>query len=212
MTNSTCIIVLGGHRCGTSAVAGALYHLGVFMGHRFIGPGKYNRKGHWEDKAFLNHHKQIIGDWKRPRVNFEPHKQAYSRLIRRREKHELWGFKDPRTIFIFPHLLEVIRAEVKIINIWRDLEASAKSMVSRRSKSKTGQHVHVNQEQARVIAELYREKQMQILETWEGERLDVRYELLCQRPRREVGRIAKFAGMPVTKAAVRFIEPKLRRF
>lgn len=205
---STCIVVLGGHRCGTSAVAGMLHHLGVFMGHRFVGAGKYNEKGHWEDKAFLGHHKRIVGDWRSPGVDFEPHRQAYRRLIRQREKHGLWGFKDPRFIFVFPHFLGIVKAEVRVINIWRGLEASARSMWTRRGKAR----INVDLEQARGIARLYRKEQMRILGTWKGKRLDVRYGQLCQNPGREVGRIANFVDVPMTKAAVRFIEPKLRRF
>lgn len=212
---SICIVVLGGHRCGTSAVAGALHHLGVFMGYRLLGAGKYNERGHWEDRTFLEHHKKIVGGvlgWKSPKVNFESCRQAYGQLVRRREaEHELWGFKDPRTIFVFPHFLEVTRCEVRVINVWRDLEASAHSMWKRRGKKATS-HVNVDLDEAREIARLYREKQTQVLAAWKGERLDIRYGRLCQKPGREVKRIAKFAGVPPRRKAIMFINPKLRHF
>ncbi len=208
---STCIVVLGGHRCGTSAVAGVLHHLGVFMGYRFVGAGKYNKRGHWEDKVFLGHHKRIVGSWKNPKVDFEPHRQVYSRLVRRREEeHELWGFKDPRTIFMFPYFLEVVKVEVRVINVWRNLEASAKSMTARHSTKSS--RINVDMGEARIIAELYRREQMQVLEDWEGAQLNVKYERLCQRPHREVIRIAQFVGLSLTERAVKFIAPKLRHF
>ena len=212
---SICIVVLGGHRCGTSAVAGVLHHLGVFMGYRLLGAGKYNERGHWEDRTFLERHKDIVGGvpkWKSPKVNFEPYRQAYSQLVRRREEtHELWGFKDPRTIFVFSHFLEVAKCEVRVINVWRDLEASAQSMWKRRGKRATS-HINVDLEEAREIAKRYRMRHTQVLEMWEGECLDIRYERLCQRPGREVKGIAAFVGMPPRKKAIRFISPKLRHF
>lgn len=212
---SVCIVVLGGHRCGTSAVAGVLYHLSVFMGYRLLGAGRYNVRGHWEDRTFLEHHKKIVGGvlrWKKPRVNFEPCRQAYGQLVRRREaEHKLWGFKDPRTIFVFPHFLEVAKCEVRVINIWRDLEASAHSMWKRRGKKATS-HVNVDLDEAREIAKRYRRKHMQVLKAWEGERLDLRYGRLCRIPGREVNRVAAFVGVPPKGKAVRFIDPKLRHF
>lgn len=84
----SCIIVLGCFRSGTSAVAGVLHHLGIFMGNQFDDPSKNNIKGFWEDLEFKNLHKKIENN-----INVD---LEYSQLINKRNlEHKLWGVKDP---------------------------------------------------------------------------------------------------------------------
>ena len=68
----TVIIVLGGHRSGTSAVAGVCHELGLFMGQSLIGKSRDNARGHFEDVEFVALNKAIVGDWRRPMADFEP--------------------------------------------------------------------------------------------------------------------------------------------
>ncbi|MDR3475246.1 MAG: hypothetical protein P4M09_26640 [Devosia sp.] len=44
----TCLLILGMHRSGTSALAGTLAHLGCRMPKTLIGPNDSNEAGHWE--------------------------------------------------------------------------------------------------------------------------------------------------------------------
>ena len=116
----SCYAIVGPHRSGTSAVAGVLYHLGLFLGDDLLGPGKGNVKGHFEDREFLALHDKIIGDWENPRVDFEPYREAYTALIRKREaEHQVWGLKDPRLCFVFPYFKEIAR-DVKAIFVYRN--------------------------------------------------------------------------------------------
>lgn len=213
MAGSTCVVVLGGHRCGTSAVAGVLHHLGVFMGHRFIGATKYNELGHWEDVAFVALHKRIVGGWKRPCVDFEPVRKAYIKLIRSRErKYELWGFKDPRAVYVFPYFLRSVRSEVKVINVHRDLEASAKSMARRKNPAK-GATINVNQKQAMGIARQYRDARWLAMHyCFRGPRLKVQYEELVHDSAGQVKRIAEFLGVIPDQRAINFVSPGLKHF
>jgi hypothetical protein len=213
MANSTCIVVLGGHRCGTSAVAGVLHHLGVFMGSRFIGATQYNERGHWEDVAFVALHKRIVGGWKRPCVDFEPVKPAYAKLIRSREKqHELWGFKDPRAVYVFPFFLRMVRAEVKVVNVYRELEASANSMTHRKNPKK-GSSLNVTYKQALGIARQYRDAHWLAMHyCWQGPSLAVQYEALVHDPADQVKRIAGFVGVNWSQKAIDFVSPRLKHF
>jgi hypothetical protein len=208
---STCIVVLGGHRCGTSAVAGVLHHLGVFMGHRFIGPTPFNERGHFEDVAFVALHKRIVGGWKRPCVDFEPVRKAYVKLIRSREKqHKLWGFKDPRTVYAFPYFLRSVRAQVKVINVHRSLAASARSMAHRKKKGST---INVNYKQALGIARQYRDARWVAMHyCFDGPRLRVQYEELVHDPAGQVKRIAGFLGVIPDQRAINFVSPGLKHF
>ena len=208
--NSTCVVILGGHRCGTSAVAGVLKKLGVFMGHRFVGKTPFNKKGHWEDVAFLTLHKRIVGGWKRPCVDFQPVRKAYVRLIRSRERNfPLWGFKDPRFVFVFPHFLTVAESRILAISVYRDLGASVESMVDRH---KPGSSVNVGKMDAVRIARRYRDAHWAALRGFRGPSIAVQYEDLVKQPAKHVSRIAKFVGLPVATGAIEFIEPGLRHF
>jgi hypothetical protein len=208
--SSTCVIILGGHRCGTSAVAGALKHLGVFMGHRYVGATPFNKKGHFEDVAFLTMHKKIVGNWKRPCVDFEPYRKGYTKLIRSRERQfPLWGFKDPRFCYVFPYFQRVTNSRLKVISIHRSLEASINSLVKRR---KPRSKVNVSRPEAAKIARHYRDAQWLALRLYRGTALTVQYEVLVKSPGPQVQRIANFVGRNITAGAVQFIDKKLRHF
>jgi hypothetical protein len=202
MPSSTCVVVLGGHRCGTSAVAGVLHHLGVFMGYRLVGASKSNRLGHFEDIAFLDLHKKIVGSWKRPCVKFDPVRRARERVF------TLWGFKDPRFCLVFPHFRRIVKARLLVVSIHRDLEAAAFSMAARRSTSNPS--IHVTETQAKQIARRYHDAQIIALRLHRGPALAVHYEQLVEKPAKQVAAIAKFVGLPVTEKAINFIDPRLK--
>src|SRR6516225_10357393 len=57
LEGSTAVIVLGMHRSGTSALAGALHHLGVELGEHLMPASPDNQRGYWEhrDIVAVNH-------------------------------------------------------------------------------------------------------------------------------------------------------------
>src|SRR5215469_670527 len=94
---STAIIVLGGHRSGTSCAAGILHHLGVPVGEKLLGANTGNPAGHFEDVEFLRLHKRILGEdsdvaaWRHPTPEFNAYRDEYRALIDRRNRdHALW--------------------------------------------------------------------------------------------------------------------------
>src|SRR5262245_60256825 len=59
--DQTCILVLGMHRSGTSAVAGALGILGAALPTDLIEGHASNPKGHFESQAIVRIHDELLG-------------------------------------------------------------------------------------------------------------------------------------------------------
>lgn len=207
----TAIIILGGHRCGTSAVAGICHELGVFMGHKLIGKNRDNPKGHYEDIEFVSLNKAIVGDWRRPLADFSPMQKQYKTLIANREKkHKVWGMKDPRLCFTLPHILPLFKSKVRVIYVTRPIKASAQSMVRRAEHPKAKGPIKVNLVQAVKLARAYRDAALIALRLYNGPVLRVAYDDLIENPKEQIGLIADFVGLPVNDKALKFVDPKLR--
>lgn len=98
------IIVVGPGRCGSSAVAGVLHHLGVFMGERLIPAHETNPYGHWEDADFVRVNEAFV---MQDRMTAEEWSGAVAELIKkRRALGRQWGWKDPRTCQLLPQYLK----------------------------------------------------------------------------------------------------------
>lgn len=55
-----CLIILGPGRSGTSALAGVLNLLGVFMGKQILKGDQYNRKGYYENEKIISLNKKLF--------------------------------------------------------------------------------------------------------------------------------------------------------
>jgi len=66
------ILILGMHRCGTSAVGGAVAKLGAALPQRLLGAGRSNPKGHFEGRQIVWLNDQILrqlgSSWDDPRA------------------------------------------------------------------------------------------------------------------------------------------------
>lgn len=207
----TAIIIIGGHRSGTSAVAGVCHALGVFMGHKLIGKNRDNLKGHFEDLEFVQLNKMVVGDWRRPMADFGPHRRAYQALIGKRErKHKLWGFKDPRLCFVLPHILPLFKGRTRIIRVTRPVIASASSMFKRGGHRRAKAPIKVKMPQALKLARAYRDAAEIALKIYDGPVLRVDYDILINKQAEQVELIADFVGKKMTAKAQGFIDPSLR--
>jgi len=139
------VLVLGLHRGGTSAIAGVLHHLGVFMGDDLLPANEHNPRGYFEDRKFMEMHDRFIGDWSEPRLNLDDSGLLleYAALIEEHGAgHEVWGIKDPRLCFALPAFFEAWgrlgrrRDELKILKVYRDPWAAAASLYKRGGHSK----------------------------------------------------------------------------
>lgn len=114
--DATALLVLGMHRSGTSAIAGALAVLGVPLGSRLIDAGPDNLSGYWEqrDAVLLDEHllRAFEMDWDDPRelpshwLDSAAATQAGGEirtLAADEFRHApLWALKDPRLCRLLP--------------------------------------------------------------------------------------------------------------
>lgn len=128
------ILVLGLHRSGTSALAGLLHHLGVFMGDNLRGASSSNPKGHFEDHKLQGVLDSLVGYWQTPRrvetiderqvAKIQEYVDTYT------AQHELWGCKDPRLCYGGSIIARFCSNPI-IISTERELEESAQSLIAR---------------------------------------------------------------------------------
>lgn len=190
----TCIIVMGCFRSGTSAVAGALHHLGVFMGNQFDPPNNNNPKGFWEDLEFKALH-AAYEDYQSDSYDKGSDLDAiYKQLIFKREaEHALWGVKDP---LICKHLNKLVPNLVdhKLIVCRRPVEEIAASMSKAMGVS--------DHKWLLPLAQSYVDELNLSLSSYSGPVLEVQKTdnmLQVLEP------ICEFVGLPSNQAAVDFL-------
>lgn len=103
-----CILILTMGRSGSSAVAGMLHHLGVWMGDDFTPTDRNNRYGTFENKEFYLKTKQVMEGI------YEP--IAFHSMIP--DKH-LWGFKTPDMLHIF-HQAKRYLGDLRVVVVKRN--------------------------------------------------------------------------------------------
>lgn len=204
----TGIAVLGLHRGGTSAVAGALHHLGVFMGDDLLPPSKTNPKGYFESRAFVEAHTAMMGGgWKNPDIlgfNDTITKERYRKMVEGMMEHEVWAIKDPRLCYVLPALIQVLPEDydLRIVAVHRDLLAVTSSLFDR------GGHTWV---EAQQITIRYMRVMLKTLNDCGKPYNMVHFPSFVQCP--DGGAIARSLGIPASseqiKAADDFLDPNL---
>ncbi len=118
-----CLVVLGMHRSGTSALTGALQQLGVALGGRLVPPAPDNPKGFFEHAVALEIHSRILRSLGSHYDDFSPLPEGWqnrpdvlekgqeiSRIVAEDfEKEALSGIKDPRLCRLFPLWASALR-------------------------------------------------------------------------------------------------------
>lgn len=213
---STCILVMGIPRSGTSAVAGVLHRLGVPMGKNLVpANATINPAGFFEDNDFVSLHGSVtgldVGHWKRL-AQVEPVLPGkllarYAALIEsRNQAHELWGLKDMRVCHFMRQFVN-LADNIKVVEVVRCPVSVIRSM------------------RAYPGIDLTLEEALQIYSDWAGlvtlaleticgagtAMARIRYEALVTEPEHMVDQIAAFVGLPPTEAAVAHIKPELNR-
>ena len=202
----TCILVMGTPRSGTSAIAGALNHMRIPMGKFFTVPNEGNPKGFWEDNNFVNINVALLAsELSHPqlRLRTSTFRQARKLLEERQAEYALWGVKDPRFCFTFPLYAVLLGDDLKVILTLRDIEHTALSM---------NRLFSVGVKRTTATIEGYKEAINYSLEGYTGPRLDVQFDDLMGDPASELQRIAEFVDVPLTDAAIAFIDPSMRHW
>jgi glycosyltransferase involved in cell wall biosynthesis len=150
----TCLLVLGMHRSGTSAIARLLSLAGAKLPASLMGAGKGNATGHWESGSLVQYHDRLLKelgsdwrDWRALEIGRLP-------LERRRDiKTEigdllaaefgdapLFVVKDPRICRFAPLFLEALegaRIGLRIVHILRNPLEVAESLQRRDGLQRT---------------------------------------------------------------------------
>jgi len=220
-STSKCVIVLGPHRGGTSAVAGVLHRLGVNMGDRLLPADKGNQQGYYEDEEFLNLHQRLLredvdsfDEWIAPPPEPWPvDLEAYEALIKRKAEQPLWGVKDPRLCYLLPTFLQFVPGEdVWLVKTLRDPMAITASLrdrerlYGRRMDPNVARSVATSYTLAATICTSEFAKKYGISNV-----IYVDYDALVEQPKYQVYRLAHKLGLQPNDSAVRHVNPKLRR-
>ncbi len=123
MSNKKCLIVLGMHRSGTSALAGVLQLLNVNLGKDLIASEVTNPKGFFENTNIYNANERLLkslrSSWEAPLLlpenwwlqeNLSIHKNSIIELLQTEFKDsKLFGIKDPRMCLLLPFWQQIFR-------------------------------------------------------------------------------------------------------
>lgn len=148
------IIVAGFHRSGTSSVTQLLHGAGLHVGNDLIGAMPSNPYGHYEDREVVRLHDRILEanglTWQVtddfvPALSAEHWRQMERHVERKRSRHRIWGFKDPRTC-LFLGAWKHLMPDAKILVAFRPVADCSYSLARRHAGeifTLTGpQHIH----------------------------------------------------------------------
>lgn len=140
MAESRQLVVTGMHRSGTSLVASAVAHAGVWIGADLLGATPSNPRGHFEDVEFLAWHEAVFADNRRNVFDAhrdgglaisEGRRREARALIDARRQRPLWGWKDPRSCLFLDFWLEML-PEARFLFVFRRPEEVLASLDRRR--------------------------------------------------------------------------------
>ncbi len=144
----TCILVLGMHRSGTSALTGMLNLLDISLGENLLKANIDNKKGFFENSDLVNINNdlltQVESKWddvffKKESLKKIKNKNKLKQFIKQAFKNdEIFAIKDPRLGYLFPIYEEVLKSlgiDIKIIIPYRNPLDVAKSLNKRNNFS-----------------------------------------------------------------------------
>jgi len=129
-------MILGMHRSGTSCLTGCLEDAGLYLGEVNTEAG-FNKKGNRENKDIMEHHEAILNRvgaaWDNP-PQIDPEwtleeTKSLSGLLRAYENKDVWGVKDPRSLFLLGGWMSV--TSPRYVATFRHPEEVAASLVHR---------------------------------------------------------------------------------
>ena len=144
----TCILILGMHRSGTSALTGMLSMLDVYLGSELMESNKHNEKGYFENSNFYKINDELLSginsSWEDIFYNeeklakFNNSLELISKLkniiIEQFNYSNIFAIKDPRIVYLFPiykKVLDELNINIKIIIPYRNPIEVARSLTRR---------------------------------------------------------------------------------
>jgi hypothetical protein len=132
-SNRLCVLVLGMHRSGTSAMTRCLNLLGMDLGSHLLSPENMNAKGFWEHadavrindqllhsmKTFWHSLEPLPQDWLKSSAAQEARSNIKTLIKRDFSDVPLWGIKDPRLCRLAPLWLDVLHElDIPVANVF----------------------------------------------------------------------------------------------
>lgn len=131
------VAILGMHRSGTSAVAGALQASGLYLGS-VLRKHDSNLRGTRENLRIVELHEAILaysgGSWDAPPARVEwsdEHRRQRDAIVASFDSSALWGFKDPRTVLLLDFWREALGDSLAPVGIFREPGAVVGSLLRR---------------------------------------------------------------------------------
>lgn len=146
--NQTCVLILGMHRSGTSALTGLLNLTGLSLGTHLMNPADDNPKGFFENQDIVDFNETLFeqlrtawddtgalsSEWYNNET-LEPMYQNAQKIIEIQFKDTaLFSIKDPRMCILFPFwekVFQLLNIDVKIIIPYRNPLEVAESLHKR---------------------------------------------------------------------------------
>ncbi|MFW9871687.1 MAG: sulfotransferase family protein [Candidatus Thorarchaeota archaeon] len=208
------IVVLGMHRSGTSLVSGLLHNMGVNMGEKLLKSNINNPKGFFEDVDFYNLNRKLLneagGSWNNPpkikTLNkvLNNNRRKIKELIERKDRNNLWGWKDPRTVLTIEGYINFLN-ECKFIIVCRNILSVAHSLDKKKKK-------RVNFVDAIQLASIYERRLAEFIKKHNDyEMLFLSFEEIMKNKKENVKRLASFVDVDLSKEVYSFIDNKLDR-
>jgi len=105
------------HRSGTSCLTGSLEQAGLYLGNVNT-KAPYNAKGNRESREIMELNDLVLaangGTWDAPPITpatwSSTHRETRDAILTGFPKNQVWGFKDPRTLFTLEGWLEALPA------------------------------------------------------------------------------------------------------
>lgn len=141
--SSSCVLIVGMHRGGTSAVSRAVAHLGLRFSRPsdLMPPTPDNPTGYWESSVLSFFNEELLqalgGSWSAPPPlapgwqrdpSLDPLRELGKALLKTVHPGPHWAWKDPRNAILLPFWLEELNSRPRIIlvhrnplEIWRSL-------------------------------------------------------------------------------------------
>jgi len=209
-----CILVLGTPRSGTSCVAGILHHLGVPMGEELMPPDEWNPAGYFQDREFELILADGLGVFTFPPwsdVDSLPRSRKFNnckKTLRQTataiknladSREGLWGVKSNRLAY----LLDAMPADMKVIRTFRPEVDSIASWAARARTTIEASTPIIRNMNLAIDASLQKANITPYIAD---------YNAILSDPAAGVAGIASFVGLPVTQAAIDFVNADFRRF
>ncbi len=136
VTPEKVVCILGMHRSGTSCLTGTLESYGLHLGE-VNRAAKFNKKGNRESRKIMDFHESLLnksgGSWDSPPdklIYNDTDTQVLTEILECYPTDQIWGFKDPRTLFTL-ELWEQLLPNLSYIGIFRHPSAVKKSLLKR---------------------------------------------------------------------------------